>query len=143
MPAGAVQTFAISSAPTGWLSCDGSAVSRSTYSHLFAAICTTFGTGDGSTTFNVPDLRGEFIRGLDSGRGVDSGRVLGSPQADEIKSHQHYTPTITRTQFDSTGGDQGYGQDTPSGTGLDVDTSFTGGTETRPRNVALLACIKT
>ena len=86
LPAGAVQSFAMSTAPSGWLDCDGSAVSRTTYSNLFSAIGTTFGTGDGSTTFNVPDLRGEFIRGWDDGRGVDSGRTFGTAQADEFRA---------------------------------------------------------
>lgn len=53
--------------PTGWLKCDGAAVSRSTYARLFAVIGTAFGTGDGSTTFNVPDLRGRTIYGVDAG----------------------------------------------------------------------------
>lgn len=63
LPAGMVQYFANSTVPTGWLMCDGSAVSRTTYADLFSAISTVYGTGDGSTTFNLPDLRGQFIRG--------------------------------------------------------------------------------
>jgi hypothetical protein len=63
LPAGAVMPFAMNSAPSGWLAADGTAVSRSTYATLFAAISTTHGSGDGSTTFNVPDLRGIFVRG--------------------------------------------------------------------------------
>ena len=59
---GMIAPFAMSTAPSGWLTCDGSAVSRSTHSNLFSAIGTTWGTGDGSTTFNVPDLRGAFLR---------------------------------------------------------------------------------
>jgi microcystin-dependent protein len=65
-PSGAIMPFAMSSAPTGWLACDGSAVSRTTYSALFSAISTTWGVGDGSTTFNLPDLRGAFVRGAGS-----------------------------------------------------------------------------
>lgn len=64
----------------GALLCDGSAISRASYADLFAIIGTTYGAGNGSTSFNIPDLRGEFIRGLDNGRGVDSGRTLGSYQ---------------------------------------------------------------
>lgn len=89
VPAGMVGYFAGSSAPTGWLECNGSAVSRTTYADLFTAIGTTYGTGDGATTFNLPDLRGEFLRVLDSGRGIDSGRVLGSTQEEAYKSHNH------------------------------------------------------
>jgi microcystin-dependent protein len=65
-PPGAITAFGASSAPTGWLTCDGSAVSRTTYATLFAVVGTTWGVGDGSTTFNVPDLRGQFLRGYDS-----------------------------------------------------------------------------
>ena len=64
-------------APAGFLKCDGAVASRSTYAALFAVCGTTFGVGNGSTTFNLPDLRGEFVRGWDDGRGVDSGRALG------------------------------------------------------------------
>jgi len=66
MPPGSLMAYASSTAPSGWLSCNGAAVSRTTYADLFAAISTTWGTGDGSTTFNVPDLRGQFLRGYDS-----------------------------------------------------------------------------
>ncbi|WP_390895807.1 tail fiber protein [Neisseria elongata] len=69
--------FAMQSAPTGWLKADGSAVSRTQYPVLFAAIGTTFGVGDGRTTFNLPDLRGEFVRGWGDSRGVDRGRAFG------------------------------------------------------------------
>ena len=70
-PAGSVIYHAANTPPTGFLKADGSAVSRSTYSDLFAAIGETYGAGDGSTTFLVPDLRGEFMRGWDDSRGVD------------------------------------------------------------------------
>lgn len=59
---GTVHSFAGSSAPTGWLLCDGTAVSRTTYAKLFAVISTTFGSGDGSTTFNLPNTAGAFLR---------------------------------------------------------------------------------
>lgn len=65
LPPGSLMAYAASSAPTGWLLCDGSAVSRTTYATLYGVIGTTWGTGDGSTTFNVPDLRGQFVRGYD------------------------------------------------------------------------------
>lgn len=88
-PAGQVAHFARTSPPAGWLKCNGAAVSRTTYARLFAAIGTTFGAGDGSTTFNLPDARGEFLRGLDDGRGVDAGRALGSAQAGGNAAHTH------------------------------------------------------
>jgi microcystin-dependent protein len=134
LPAGAVQVFAMSSAPTGWLSCDGTAVSRSTYSGLYSAIGTTYGSGNGSTTFNLPDLRGEFIRGWDAGRGIDSGRTFGSFQLDEFKSHTH-SMTFARTGWDAYTG-------LNVGSGYSQNTGATGGNETRPRNIAMLYCIK-
>jgi len=132
-PAGSVSFFARNSAPTGYLKANGAAISRTTYATLFTAIGTTFGVGDGSTTFNLPDLRGEFLRGWDDSRGVDSGRTFGSSQTDDLKSHTH-TALANSGQLGSGGGSNYLGQ--PNGTGA------TGGTETRPRNVALLACIK-
>jgi phage-related tail fiber protein len=137
-PAGQIIYVAMSSAPTGYLKANGAAISRSTYAALFAAIGTTFGVGDGSTTFNVPDLRGEFIRGWDDSRGIDASRVFGSAQVDAFKSHTH--PYVNNgTGFDNPNNFAGtryneYGN-------AEV-TGATGGTETRPRNVALLACIK-
>jgi len=89
LPAGAIQAFAMAAIPTGWLECNGDAVSRTTYANLFATIGTTYGAGNGTTTFNIPDLRGEFIRGWDHGRNVDPGRALGSGQAGANKSHTH------------------------------------------------------
>lgn len=73
--AGTVTNFAGSTAPEGWLLCYGQAISRTTYADLFAAIGTAFGSGDGSTTFNVPDLRGRVIAGLDLMGGVGAGRL--------------------------------------------------------------------
>ena len=70
MPIASVCAFASLTAPVGWLKCDGAAVSRTTYADLFAFIGTTYGVGDGSTTFNLPDLVGEFIRGTPTGRDV-------------------------------------------------------------------------
>ena len=69
-----------------WLKCDGAAVSRTTYASLFAKLGTTYGAGNGSTTFNLPDFRGVVPRGLDEGRGLDTGRALGNYQADSNKS---------------------------------------------------------
>jgi len=71
LPAGSLMDFAGTSAPTGWLLCDGSAVSRTTYSALFSAISTTWGSGDGSTTFNVPDFRGRATIGSGTGTAAE------------------------------------------------------------------------
>ena len=83
---GEVAFFARQSPPSGWLKANGAAVSRTTYDALFAAIGTIFGAGDGRTTFNLPDLRGEFLRGLDDGRNIDGGRRLGTAQGDAIRN---------------------------------------------------------
>lgn len=94
IPAGAVQAFAMSTVPAGWLECNGAAISRTTYAVLFSAIGTTYGAGDGATTFNLPDLRGYFVRGWDNGRGIDTGRVFGSAQATANLAHTHAAGTL-------------------------------------------------
>ncbi|WP_336347023.1 phage tail protein [Pseudomonas monsensis] len=86
---GDIKTVATADAPKGWLKCNGAIVSRTQYAGLFAAIGTRFGVGDGSTTFALPDLRGEFVRGWDDGRKVDNARALGSTQAGQNASHTH------------------------------------------------------
>jgi len=138
-PPGLIGHFARDTAPTGWLKANGALVSRTTYANLFAAIGIRFGAGDGATTFRLPDLRGEFIRGWSDDRaGVDAGRGLGSTQADELKAHSH---TYGRINIIS----NGERDDNPqAGDSFNeaAATGFTGGSETRPRNVAMLACIK-
>jgi microcystin-dependent protein len=151
--AGEVCFFATSSPPIGFLAADGSAVSRTTYATLYSAIGTTFGAGDGSTTFNLPDLRGRFPRGYDNGAGVDPGRAFGSVQADSFASHNHGVndPTHAHSSSAAASGNQILaagsngaainGNSTGfASTGITIQS--TGGTETRPKNVALLACIK-
>lgn len=153
-----VAYFATSTAPVGWLVANGSAISRTTYADLFSAIGTLYGAGDGSTTFNLPDLRGEFMRGWDNGRGIDIGRAIGSTQNGQNQSHRHFafsdSPTLSPTsspltsssyaaKIGATGGESNYHM--AGSTTIDSDiglTSSSGGSETRPRNVALLACIK-
>ncbi len=89
-PTGTVLWWPASSAPTGWVQCDGSAISRSTNSVLFALIGTTYGSGDGSTTFNVPTIDdNRFIRGWGSSGGIDPGRTFGSLQNADIGNHNH------------------------------------------------------
>jgi microcystin-dependent protein len=168
-PAGIVDMYAGASAPVGWLLCHGQAVSRTTYAALFAAISTTFGAGDGSTTFNLPDVRGEFIRGLDSGRGVDAGRTLGSAQPADIAAHGHtasadvtdpghlhITPAAGNVVFGGSPGQltafDAAGLGTPTtrssnsaitGISVAVTVNDSTGAETRPRNVAFNLIIKT
>ena len=171
-PAGTIIYSARSTAPTGYLHANGAAVSRTTFATLFTAIGTTYGAGNGSTTFNVPDLRGEFLRGLDGGRGVDSGRGLGSAQGGQNASHDHSVSGTTSTKsltgsFNpgthsqtnvsgvfSDGGNVGTveGHDANNGRKINMNashnhtfsaTTSSNGSEARPRNIALLPCIKT
>lgn len=134
-PPGQVNAFARTTAPTGWLKANGAAVSRTTYNALFAAIGTTFGAGDGSATFNLPDLRGEFVRGLDDGRGVDAGRAIATAQTDSVRNPGIVAEATNPFDAGTTAGN-GYLR---TGSGGVV---ISAGSETRPRNVALLYCIK-
>ena len=137
---GEVKWFAMNSAPSGFLKANGAAISRTTYANLFAAIGTVFGVGNGTTTFNLPDLRGEFARGWDDGRGIDSGRAFGSAQAHMFETHVHqltgYAPTGS---FAQTGASIALSNTGNFNTSAPQSGNF--GAETRPRNVALLACI--
>jgi len=160
VPAGSVFTFASTTVPSGYLECNGAAVSRSTYASLFSAIGTTHGSGDGSSTFNLPDLRGQFVRGFDNGRGVDSGRSFASSQTDQNKSHAHSVTDpghVHATTFDNKkyfpgggstsityGGAGGYPADvfTMSNANTGISLGNDGGTENRPKNVALMYVIK-
>lgn len=137
---GEVCFYLKNSPPQGYLVANGAAISRSTYADLFAVTGTVFGPGNGSTTFNLPDLRGEFIRGWDGGRGVDAGRAFGSRQSDLFKSHRHnLTSTITK----GIGGISGSGERVAFiSNSYEPGTVTEGGVETRPRNVALLPCVR-
>lgn len=152
-PAGAIQFFAMETAPVGWLKANGAEISRTLYANLFAAIGTKFGAGDEKTTFNLPDLRGEFLRGWDDGRAIDNGRILGSWQIGTPISHddtygiESFNPTNmcrdVREYGDNWNFDywpEGY-YTAPYG---GVMKTYWNGffTMTRPRNIALLACIK-
>ena len=141
-PPGTVQFFAGNSAPAGYLKANGANVNRTTYAALFTAIGTTFGAGDGSTTFTLPDLRGEFVRGWDDGRGVDSARAFGTAQADDFESHAHTISPAAARYRASADDVLGGPYQTTASPGSITATQSTGGTETRPRNIALLAIIK-
>lgn len=149
MSTGTVFMVPGTAAPAGSTEIDGRLVSRTTFAGLWAYAQTSgnlaasdaawtagqFSPGDGATTFRLPDGRGEFFRGLDNGRGVDAGRAIGSSQADDLKSHTHTVPIANG----------GPGASNASGyytTAANTATSATGGTETRPRNIAWLACIR-
>lgn len=161
VPAGTIINVAMNTAPTGYLKANGSAISRTTYAALFAAVGTTFGVGDGSTTFNVPDLRGRFIRNwADNGTTYDASRTFGSAQDDAFQnftgdasftSGASGTTLIAGTSGAiSTSGSVGFAPTGSAGFSgartLTVNPSTQAGvrtsTETRPTNIALLACIK-
>lgn len=149
VPVGATLYVPGNAAPAGFVKKNGALLSRTTYADLYAYGAASgnmaandgawtagqFSPGDGATTFRIPDGRGEFMRGWDDGRGADAGRAIGSWQADDLKSHTHTVPL----------GNGGPGASNASGyysTNGPTTSSSTGGTETRPRNVAELACIK-
>lgn len=167
-PTGTIIQFAATTPPAGFLECNGDAISRSTYANLFAIIGTTFGAGDTTTTFNLPDMRGYFPRGWDNGAGRDPARAFGSSQQDQFQTHAHSItdPTHTHTPAGGTHGTSflaGFGTDqqgfalsgapalglfattAASATGITVGNPSTGssGTETRAKNVAILFAIKT
>ena len=162
VPVSTVKYVARGTAPTGWLKCNGAAISRSQYAKLFAAIGTTYGAGNSANTFNLPDLRGEFIRGWDDGRGIDSGRSLGSAQASAFASHSHpitdkaHSHNLFASSADDGGAGSGWRWESNNNTrssqvgGSNISSNSTGitgtesagGAETRPRNIAMLAIIK-
>jgi microcystin-dependent protein len=143
VPAGTVIMRATGDTPAGYLKCDGAAVSRVTYADLHTAIGNWFGEGDGVTTFNVPELRGEFVRGWDDGRGVDPGRYFGSAQAEAVGDHSHSLGISAFSQIAHDGSTEGDRTVQAPGTALNGYIGSSGGTETRPRNVALAYFIKT
>jgi hypothetical protein len=138
LPAGAVMAFAMNSAPAGWLAADGSNVNRTTYAALFTAIGTTYGAGDGSTTFALPDLRGYFVRGSGTNSDSTAAGTFGTKQADDLKSHTHSGSFLLSSGPLNLGG-TGASILAPLTVGSVTDT---GGAETRPKNIAMLYCIK-
>mgnify|MGYP002737943254 CR=1 FL=1 len=101
VPSGGVIPFAGSTAPAGWLLCAGQAVSRTQYGELFAVLGTTYGSGDGSTTFNVPDLRGRVVAGVDNMGGTGASRLTsttitgGADAVGEVGGSQTHTLTTS------------------------------------------------
>jgi microcystin-dependent protein len=165
---GAISMFAMATPPAGWLKANGAAVSRTAYAALFSRIGTIGGVGDGLTTFNLPDLRGVFQRGWDDGRGIDTGRGLGTYQDQMFQDHTHNGVTdahgghahttigttnqlgggVWRVRISEGTNDRNdttvaAGAHTHNVSGYGVNAGWwTAGGETRPRNLALLACIK-
>jgi len=160
LPSRVVLPYAGATAPTGWLLCNGAAISRTTFNGLFTAIGSSHGSGDGSTTFNVPDYRGRFMRGVDGGIGRDPDRAsrtasgsggaigdnVGSSQADDYKNHVHpnrcdrgspngsaVSSFLTATNTaNSSPGNQDSG----------APSTIVNGNETRPTNVNVTYIIK-
>lgn len=144
-PVGAILPFPKAEVPAGYLELDGSVQSAAAFPDLAAYLGTTYNTGgEPAGYFRLPDYRGEFLRGWDHGRGVDVDRQLGSHQLDAFKSHNHSAPMWASTAFDTTGGPNFVGADVGgSSTGLaNSNLTPTGGSETRPRNLAVMWCIK-
>ncbi len=170
LPVGTIFYVAGNVAPASSLALNGSLISRSAYPQLWAyaqasgllaasdAAWTAglFSPGDGATTFRVPDLRGEFIRGWDAGRGVDAGRAVGSSQAGALESHGHGAWVLNNTSqsvatlggYNVAGSVGIVGSISTPQSYRDYDSpgnriiGLTGAAETRPRNIAYLACIR-
>lgn len=173
VPTGSVHLMATTTAPSGYLKCNGAAVSRTTEAALFAIIGTTWGEGDGSSTFNLPDLRGEFVRGWADNGSVDSGRSFASSQSDQNKQHNHGVTDpghnhsindpghIHQVQYSNSDSGDGVIEESGTGlsgqeptlsatTGITINNASTGisinnhgGSEARPRNIAMMYVIKT
>lgn len=161
-PSGFIMPTMSTLIPYGFLYCNGQAVSRILYSELFTAIGTNFGAGNGSTTFNVPDLRGYFLRGQDDGAGRDpdstdrtnrgdgtSGDNIGTKQNDEYKSHNHGVLKIVNNSIGefinpkiSVGTPPAFEKYIESST-PDKNINYSGGEETRPKNIYVRYLIAT
>ncbi|NVO09602.1 MAG: tail fiber protein [Bacteroidales bacterium] len=157
-PAGLIMPFggAVDKIPSGWLLCDGSEISRTQYVDLFNTISVNWGAGNLTTTFNLPDLRGQFLRGMDGTANVDPdktgrtakysggsiGNNVGSFQSNEIISHSH---TVSGTFWSRSGNGQ-YDWTASSSSINKYDTPVNinnfGGSETRPNNVYVNYIIK-
>jgi microcystin-dependent protein len=163
-PIGTIMAFGGAKEPGGYLICDGREIDRKDYSALFDALGETWGKGDGTKTFNIPDLRGEFLRGADNMEttkgsanvDVDKGRKVGAKQLDALQDHYHEVSGLVRSQGDFPIGNRNntLWSNDPHGSGLpntswetaNLDKTKRGNprysSETRPRNVAVLFIIK-
>ena len=155
VPTGTVVMYGGSSAPLDWLLLDGSAVSRTTYANLFAVLSTTYGVGDGSTTFNLPNAQGVFVRGAGSQTisAISYSGTRGTSQVDALQGHLHGTQDSAGSGGNALIG--GVGSVSNNGTHnrwtSPVDTSVSDGSngtprvssETRPANICLSYIIKT
>jgi microcystin-dependent protein len=145
VPVGAIAMWLTASPPSGWLHLNGQVVSRTTYAALFALWGTSFGVGDGSTTFGLPEVRGEFPRFWDAARGIDSGRALGTAQDEEFKEHSHdgvLQAAVNSPRRIDLNRVPGAEDDYATGSNLGEATDLAGGVETRPRNFSFMAIVK-
>ncbi len=153
IPPGTVISVAASVAPAGYLKANGAEISRTAYSALFGCIGTSFGAGTAGTTFSIPDLRGEFIRGwVDNRVGVDTGTTFGRSQDWSIENITSADTGARRTDYDPAPTGPSYHVHVSSGLGgggvpyqpiaFDASRQVKASTETRPRNIALLYCIR-
>ena len=154
---GSIVAYTANTVPSGYLECNGAAISRTDFSALFAIISDDFGPGNGSSTFNLPDLRGEFIRGWDHGAGNDPDVLtrtdradgetddrIGTKQASALESHTHAFPSIqfqveTGSGLSDNGGDQ---RGNINMNTLTLGSTGDGTGETRPRNIYMMYLIK-
>jgi len=148
---GRIVAVSNSSVPTGWLECNGAAISRATYAKLFTAIGTENGEGNGTTTFNLPDFRGYFLRGWDHGAGVDTDRALQfDTQQDAFQGHLHTVTLNTGQDNDGKFALEAEDSDaTVTDPAISTSAPITDGShgtprtasETRPKNKAVVWCI--
>jgi phage-related tail fiber protein len=152
---GSIVAVSVDNVPYGFLECNGAEISRDTYADLYAVIGDTYGNGDGSTTFNIPDLRGEFLRGWDNDKGVDPDRNIGTWQRGTIfiAPDDHQLSSLVRTNdgngvSDPYDGNGYYDNEKHNSTNLTDNGYKRDGSEdarwrhTRPRNIAIMYCIK-
>ena len=167
-PTGTIHIWPQAIIPAGYLECNGAAISRTTFADLFALLSSVYGNGNGSTTFNIPDYRGEFLRGWSHGSTNDpdrlirtdrgdavSGDNIGTKQSDQLEAHLHNLFGAT-----TVGAVKGLKEATAKGIGAASSTaslaytqtigssgvdclSTTGGNENRPRNINVMYLIKT
>ena len=155
---GMIASFGMASAPTGWIICDGAAVSRTvTYDALFAVISTTWGVGNGSSTFNLPDLRGAFLRGVGTSTAFtyDTTVTLAGVQDDMYQNHRHAIWSSISGATGTGSGAVNYAATSPGtfqyytynaqmaeSNHPQADGSPRIGAETRPNNLGVTFCIK-
>ena len=144
LPAGMIAPFAVAAAPAGWLICDGAAISRTTYIDLYLVILETWGPGNNNSTFNIPDLRASFLRGVGTSIGYTDNTgniVIGAVQNDAIQAHRHQLRIFTGTALYGPGYGDNYSIISNYNT-LGVIDARVDANETRVKNKGVQFCIK-